>query len=95
LIKVDPAAKFSLVQDLVKSRDLATSGLLDSPKITEEEVTKVEEFARGVRAAAECRRLEGLVTRYQRRWEKLKADQDAQDERPAVPVRGGAHKGQS
>jgi len=29
-----------------------------------------------VRAAAECRTLEGLVTWYQRRWEKLRADLD-------------------
>jgi len=36
-------------------------------------------FARRVRAAAECRRLEGLATRYQQRWEKLKAYQDAQE----------------
>jgi len=32
-----------------------------------------------VRAAAECRRLEGLITRYQWHWEKLKADLDAQE----------------
>jgi len=38
-----------------------------------------EAFARGVRAAAERRRLEGLATRYQRRWGKLKADQDARE----------------
>ena len=61
-IKADPVAKFSLVQDLVKSWDLATSGTSDSPKITEEEVTMAEVFARGVRAVPECRRLEGLTT---------------------------------
>jgi len=38
-------------------------------------------FARGVRAAAECRRLEGLVTQYQGHWEKLKADLDAREVR--------------
>jgi len=27
----------------------------------------------------ECRRLEKLLTRHQRRWEKLKADLDAQE----------------
>ncbi|KAJ8430670.1 hypothetical protein Cgig2_033826 [Carnegiea gigantea] len=35
-----------------------------------------EVFARGMRIAAECRRLEGLVTQYQRYWEKLKANLD-------------------
>ena len=60
--KADPVAKFSLVQDLVNSWDLATSGTSDSPKITEEEVTMAEVFARGVRAVPECRRPEGLAT---------------------------------
>ncbi|KAJ8428638.1 hypothetical protein Cgig2_017137 [Carnegiea gigantea] len=74
-IKADPAAKFSLFQDF----DLATSGTFDSPKITEEEVTMAEAFAQGVRAAAECRMVEGLTTRYQQCWEKLKADQDTRE----------------
>ena len=39
----------------------------------------VEAFARGVRMATECRRLEGLVTWYQRRCEKLRADLDARE----------------
>ena len=56
------------------SWDLATSSTSDSPKITKEEVTMGEAFARVVKAATEFRRLEGLVTRYQRHWEKLKAD---------------------
>ncbi|KAJ8433872.1 hypothetical protein Cgig2_021255 [Carnegiea gigantea] len=78
-IKMKFATKFSLVQELVKSWDLATSGTSNSLKITEEEVTMAGAFAQGVRAAAECRRLEGLATQYQWRWEKLKADQDARE----------------
>ncbi|KAJ8432239.1 hypothetical protein Cgig2_007640 [Carnegiea gigantea] len=39
----------------------------------------VEAFARGVRTAAECRRMEGLATRYQWHGETLKADLDAQE----------------
>ena len=38
-----------------------------------------EAFARGMRVAKEYRRLEGLVTRYQRCWEKLKANMDARE----------------
>jgi len=61
-IKADPAAKFSLVQDIVKFRDLATPRASDPPKVTEEEVAMVEVFARGVSAVAECRRLKGLIS---------------------------------
>ena len=53
-IKVGPAAKFSLVQDLVKSWDLATSSTSNPPKVIEEAVGMVVVFAQGVRAAAEC-----------------------------------------
>ncbi|KAJ8448734.1 LOW QUALITY PROTEIN: hypothetical protein Cgig2_011355 [Carnegiea gigantea] len=62
-IKVDPAAKFSLVLDIVKSRDLATPGASDAPKVTDEEVAMAKVFARG----------------YQRRREKLQADLDARE----------------
>ncbi|KAJ8427306.1 hypothetical protein Cgig2_032955 [Carnegiea gigantea] len=59
------------------SQDLVTPGASDPPKVTEEEVALVKAFALGVRAAAECRRLEGLVSRHQWHWEKLKADLNA------------------
>ncbi|KAJ8420401.1 hypothetical protein Cgig2_028073 [Carnegiea gigantea] len=65
--------------DLVKSWDLAASGTLEPHKVNEEEVTIVEAFARGVKAAAERRMLKELVTRYQRRWEKLKEEKDARE----------------
>jgi len=38
-----------------------------------------EAFGRGVRTVVECRRLEGLVTRHQRHWEKLKTDLDSRE----------------
>ncbi|KAJ8429797.1 hypothetical protein Cgig2_015629 [Carnegiea gigantea] len=79
VIMVNLAAKFTLVQDLVKSWDLATSGTSDPLKVTEDEVIMAEPFARGVRAAMERRRLEGLVTRYQRRWETMKEEKDARE----------------
>ncbi|KAJ8426754.1 hypothetical protein Cgig2_029423 [Carnegiea gigantea] len=41
-IKADPTAKLSLVQDLVKSRDLVTPGASDLPKVTEEEIATAE-----------------------------------------------------
>ncbi|KAJ8438015.1 LOW QUALITY PROTEIN: hypothetical protein Cgig2_029996 [Carnegiea gigantea] len=56
-INADPTAKFSLVQDLVKSWDLATLDTSDSPKITEEELkdalakAKVEATAGAERVA--------------------------------------------
>ncbi|KAJ8420250.1 hypothetical protein Cgig2_033521 [Carnegiea gigantea] len=78
-IKADPAAKLSLVQDLVKSWDLVTPRASDPPKVIEEEIAMVEVFARGVRAAAKCQRLEGLVTRYQQHWKKLRADLDGHE----------------
>jgi len=54
-VKADPAAKFSLMQDLVKSWDLATPGTSNPPKATKEEVAMAEVFAQGMRAAAKCR----------------------------------------
>jgi len=65
-IRANLGAKFSLVRDLVKSWGLATSGTSEPHKVTEEEATMAKAFARGVKAAAERRRLEGLVNRYQR-----------------------------
>ena len=47
--------------------------------MTEEEIAMAEVFTQGVRAVAECRRLEGLVARYQQRSEKLQADQNARE----------------
>jgi len=41
---------------------LGDLGHVGFPKITEEEVTIAEAFARGVRVAAERQRLEGLAT---------------------------------
>jgi len=75
-IKADPAVKFSLIQDLVKSWDLAASGTLESPKVTEEEMTMAEAFARGVKAAAERHKLEGQVARLQWHLEKMKEEKD-------------------
>jgi len=43
----DLAAKFTLVQDLVKSWDLATLGTSNPLKVIEDEVTMAEAFARG------------------------------------------------
>jgi len=53
-IKADSAAKFSLIQDLVKSWNLVTPGTSDPLKVTEEEVAMAEAFARGVRVVIEC-----------------------------------------
>ena len=39
----------------------------------------VEVFIQGLKAMVDCRRLEGLLIRYQRHREKLKADQDARE----------------
>ena len=78
-IKADPAAKLSLVQDIVKSWDLATPGASDPPKVTKEEIAMAEVFARGVKAVAECQRLEGLVSRYQRHCKRLQADLNARE----------------
>ena len=63
-IKADPDVRLSLVQDIVKSRDLVASGASDRPKVSEEEMFMAEGFAWGVKAVSECRRLEGLVSRY-------------------------------
>jgi len=76
-IKVIPAAKLSLVQDIVKSWDLVIPGASIPPKGTKEEIAVAKVFGRGVRAVAECRRLEGLVARNQWRCERLQADLDA------------------
>ena len=62
---------------IIKSWDLVTRGASDPPKVTEEEIAMAEVFARGERAVAECRRLEGLVARYQQRCERLRADLDS------------------
>ena len=59
---------------MVKSWDLAALGTSEPLKVTEDEVIMVEAFARGVRPAAERRKLEGLIARYQRRMEKLKEE---------------------
>ena len=74
-IKADHTAKFSLVQDLVKSWDLATSSTSEPYKVTKEEVTMIEGFARGVKE--ERRRPKGLVACYQWHWEKLNEEKDA------------------
>ena len=50
-------AKFTLVQDLVKSWDLAALGTSKPLKVTEDEVTVDEAFARGVRVVTERRKL--------------------------------------
>jgi len=61
-IKADPNVRLSLVQDIVKYWDLAASGALKPPKVSEEEMVMAEVFARGVKAVAECRWLEGLIS---------------------------------
>jgi len=38
-----------------------------------------EVFALGVKAIAECRRLEGLISRYQRHYEKLQANMEGRE----------------
>ena len=65
-IKADPAAKFALVQDL------AAWGASEPLKVTRDKVTVAEAFAQEVKAATKCQKLEGLMGRYQRRWERLK-----------------------
>ena len=39
-----------------------------------------EAFTWGVKVVAECRKLEGLVARYQRCWEQLKEDKEAEED---------------
>jgi len=55
--------------------------------VIEEEIAIAEVFSRGVRAVAECRRVEGLVTRFQRCCEKLLADLDAREAERKGPQR--------
>ncbi|KAJ8451405.1 hypothetical protein Cgig2_017796 [Carnegiea gigantea] len=78
-IKADPDVRLSLVQDIVKSCDLATSGASDPPKGSEEEMAMAEVFAQGVKAVAECQWLEGLFSRRQRCYEKLQADLEGRE----------------
>ena len=73
-IKDDPTIRLTLVQDIVKSWDLSATGVSDPPPVSAEEIGMAEAFARGVKAMVECRRLEGMVTRYQRRCERLQSD---------------------
>ena len=70
-IKADPTIRLALVQDIVKSWDLSAIGVSDPPPVSVEEIGMAEAFAQGVKVVAECRRLEGMVTRYQRRCERL------------------------
>ena len=72
--RVDPPARLALVQDIVKSWDLSATGASDPPPVSAEEIGMAEAFARGVKAVAECRRLEGTVNRYQRRCERLQSE---------------------
>lgn len=73
-IKADPPVRLALVQDIVKSWDLSATGVSDPPPVSAEEIGMAEAFARGVKAVAECRRLEGMVNRYQRRCERLQSE---------------------
>ena len=73
-IKADPPIRLALVQDIVKSWDLSATDVSDPPPVSAEEIGMAEAFARGVKAVAECRRLEGMVNRYQRRCERLQSD---------------------
>ena len=52
---------------------------MDPLKVSEEEMAMDDVFAKGVKAVAECRRLEGLVSRYQRRCERLQADLEGRE----------------
>ena len=61
-IKADPNIRLSLVQDIIKSWDLAAPGDSYPPPVSGEEIGMVEAFARGMKAVAECRCLEGLVS---------------------------------
>ncbi|KAJ8442187.1 hypothetical protein Cgig2_005127 [Carnegiea gigantea] len=79
LIKADSGVRLSLIQDIVKSWDLAAPRTSDPPKVSEEEIAMAEVFARGVRAVAECRWLEGPVSRYQRHCERLQANLEARE----------------
>ena len=73
-IKADPPIRLALVQDIVKSWDLSAADVSDPPPVSAEEIGMAEAFARGVKAVAECRRLEGVVNRCQRRCERLQSD---------------------
>jgi len=70
-IKADASMKLTLVQDIVKSWELANPKASDPPKISEEEMAMTEVFVKEVKAVADYRQLEGLVSRYQRCCEKL------------------------
>ncbi|KAJ8449495.1 hypothetical protein Cgig2_002292 [Carnegiea gigantea] len=76
-IEADSAFRLSLVQDIVKSWNLATPGASDPPKVSEEEIAMAKVFARGVKAVTECWQLEGLLSCYQRCCERLQADLEA------------------
>jgi len=54
-------------------------GTSEPLKVTEDELTMAEAFAQKVRAAAERRKLEGLVAWYQWCWEKLKEEKDVRE----------------
>ncbi|KAJ8420069.1 hypothetical protein Cgig2_029003 [Carnegiea gigantea] len=61
------------------SQDLAALGTSDLPKVSEQEIAMAEVFARGVKTVTQCRRLEGLISCYQRRCERLQEDLEARE----------------
>ncbi|KAJ8432914.1 hypothetical protein Cgig2_004588 [Carnegiea gigantea] len=76
-IKADASTRLSLVQDIVKSWDLAAPGASDPPKVSEEEMDMADVFAKGRR----CERLqanlegrEGEKKELQCQLEKAAAD---------------------
>ena len=58
---------------------MVASGTSEPLKVTEDEVTMAEAFAWGVKAAAECQKLEGIMARYQQRWKKLNEEKEARE----------------
>jgi len=76
-IKADANVRLSLVQDIVKSLDLVISRASNPLKVSEEEMAMADVFAKGVKVVAECQRLEGLVSQYQRHCERLQQIQRA------------------
>jgi len=78
-IKADSGVRLSLVQDIVKSWDLVALGTSDPLKVSEEEMAMAEDFPWGVKVVLECRRLEGLVSRYQRYCERLQTELESRE----------------
>lgn len=82
-LRAEQSTKLKLVWGIAQSWNLKASNSRGPPSVSSEELLFSEVFARAMRGAAERRRLEGMVTRFQKRWEKVqqeKASWDAEKE---------------